>query len=60
MLLTRTSASSVGLQFASRAMRFPEEADLSKVNANMEAGVLRVTIPKREAAQTKRQTIKVA
>ena len=50
----------VGLQFASRAMRFPEEADLSKVNANMEAGVLRVTIPKRESAQTKRQTIKVA
>jgi HSP20 family molecular chaperone IbpA len=47
-------------QYSSRALRFPEDADLSKVNANMEAGVLRVTIGKREGAQVKRQTIKVA
>ena len=48
-------------QFQSRAMRFPEEADLTKVNANMDAGVLRLTIPKREVqGAAKRQQIKVA
>jgi HSP20 family molecular chaperone IbpA len=70
-------------QFASRALRFPDDADLSKarrvanqasaaamthpltlhrtqVNANLDAGVLRVTIPKRPEAAPKRQTIKVA
>lgn len=46
--------------FNSRALRFPDAADLSKVNANVENGVLRVTISKRPEAQVKRKTIQVA
>ena len=45
----------------SRALRFPDDADLSQVKADMESGVLRVCINKRaEAQQEKRKQIKVA
>ena len=47
--------------FQQRALRFPDAADLTKVEANVDNGVLRVCIAKRQEAQgAKRQTIKVA
>jgi HSP20 family molecular chaperone IbpA len=45
----------------SRALRFPDDADLTQVKADMESGVLHVAIGKRaEAQQQKRTQIKVA
>ncbi len=46
--------------FSSRALRFPDAADLSKVNATMEGGVLRIDIGKRPESQAAKQQIKVA
>jgi HSP20 family molecular chaperone IbpA len=48
--------------FQTRALRFPDDADLSQVKADMESGVLRVCINKRLEAQQqqKRKQIKVA
>ena len=47
--------------FQTRALRFPDNADLSHVKADMEGGVLRVAIGKRaEAPEAKRKQIKVA
>ena len=45
----------------SRALRFPDDADLTQVKADMESGVLHVAIGKRaEAQQQKRTQIKGA
>lgn len=47
--------------FQTRALRFPDNADLSQVKADIEGGVLRVCIGKRAESQAgKRQQIKVA
>jgi HSP20 family molecular chaperone IbpA len=46
-------------QFATRSLVFPANADLTNVKAHMDAGVLRVHVPKREETR-QRQTIKVA
>lgn len=46
--------------FNSRALRFPDAADLSKVQANVENGVLRVCIAKRPETQQQRKAIQVA
>jgi HSP20 family protein len=46
--------------FNSRALRFPDAADLSKVQANVENGVLRVCIAKRPETQQQRKAIAVA
>ena len=40
--------------FASRAMRFPDNADMSQVAANVEHGVLKICIKKRAEAQGRR------
>ena len=46
--------------FSSRALRFPDAADLSKVEASCEAGVLKVNIMKKESPEGKKQTINVS
>lgn len=47
--------------FSSRALRFPDAADLSKVEASCEGGVLKVNIMKRpESPEGKKQTISVS
>ncbi len=55
VLLTHSIA-----QFATRSLAFPVNADLTNVKADMDAGVLRVHVPKREETTRQRQTIKVA
>jgi hypothetical protein len=59
--LLTVSAALSPYSFQQRALRFPDAADLTKVEANVDNGVLRVCIAKRQEAQgAKRQTIKVA
>ncbi|MGA7145437.1 MAG: Hsp20/alpha crystallin family protein [Desulfobacterales bacterium] len=42
----------------SRSINFPGRADVDKVEASMENGVLRVIIPKSEAAKSRQITVK--
>ena len=46
-------------QYSQRALRFPENADMHKVKAHLEDGVLKVVIPKTSEPQRKRETVKV-
>jgi HSP20 family molecular chaperone IbpA len=46
-------------EYSTRALRMPETADLSKLEASMDAGVLTVKVPKHEAAASKARRIDI-
>ena len=46
-------------EYSTRALRMPETADLSKLEASMEGGVLTVKVPKHEAAHSKARRIDI-
>ena len=49
-----------GARFAERTLRMPDSADMSKVSAELELGVLTVSVPKKEEAVTQRRQVPVA
>jgi HSP20 family molecular chaperone IbpA len=46
-------------EYSTRALRMPEAADLSKLEASMDAGVLTVKVPKHEARASKARRIDI-
>jgi Hsp20/alpha crystallin family len=49
-----------GAAFAERTLRMPESADMERVSAELDLGVLTVSVPKRDDAVTKRRQVPIA
>ena len=47
-------------EYATRALRMPEQADLSTIDASMDGGVLIVKVPKKLAAVSKARRVAIA
>ena len=47
-------------EYATRALRMPEQADLSTIDASMDGGVLIVKVPKQLAAISKARRVAIA
>lgn len=59
-LIIQVKTSKKGRQGFTIAYRFPSAADLSRTEASLDLGVLKVSVPKKESEKPKEITIKVS
>lgn len=59
-LIIQVKTSKNGRQGFTVAYRFPSAADLSKTEANLDLGVLKVTVPKKDSEKPKEISVKVS